>query len=89
MVENLKARSSSIALFTIDLLGIPDLSDNVFGFFLHQFLIYLVPQYLLIFYLNSVIFFPLFYIKVSLQTFLFIFANKRYSFHNCLFLILN
>ncbi len=33
MVENLKARSSSIALFTIDLLGIPDLSDNVFVFF--------------------------------------------------------
>ncbi len=41
-----------------------NLSDNG-SFFKHSFLIYLVPQYLLIlFYLNYVFFPPLFYIKV-------------------------
>ncbi len=55
-------RDTSIA-FAIDPLDTPDLSDNVFYFY--SFLIYLVPQYLLIlFYLNSVIFSPLFHIKV-------------------------
>ncbi len=65
--------------------GVPDLSDNV-----KKKKLYLVPQYLLIFILFKLCdFFPLFYIKVSLQTFLFICVNKRSSFHNCLFLILN
>ncbi len=43
------------------------------------------------FYLNSVMFPHYFTSKcmLSLQTFLFIFANKCSSFHNCLFLILN
>ncbi len=59
-----KARSSSIA-FAIYLLGTPDLSANVFLFLFFTFISHLFGSTVFAdFYLNSVIFPPLFYIKV-------------------------
>ncbi len=63
--------------------------------YIYLFLIYLVPRYLLILILFKQCDFFYFYFSIflhqgpCLQTFLFIFANKCSSFHNCLFLILN
>ncbi len=87
---NLK-RDTSIA-FAIDPLDTPDLSDNVFDFIRFWFIWFHSICWFL-FYLNSVIFFPIIshqgLCRPCLQTFLFIFANKRSSFHNGLLLILN
>ncbi len=55
MVENLKAQSSSIA-FAIDLLGIPDLSDNIYKKNICFSFIWFHSIYWFLFYLNSVIF---------------------------------
>ncbi len=79
-----------------DLLGIPDLSDNVIFFFL-TFVSHLFGSTEFAdFYINSVIFiiiifFSLFDIKEYAvpANFLIRFANKRSSFNNRLFLILN
>ncbi len=92
-LRNTDLKHDLTALSSIDLSGVPDLSCYVLKQ-KHSFLIYLVPQYLLIlFYLNSVNFILFFHYLTSrcmpsLLTFLFICANKLY-FHNCLFLILN
>ncbi len=75
-----------------DLLGTPDLSDNVIFFFTFVSHLFGSTEFA-DFYLNSVIFFffSLFDIKEYAipAKFLIRFANKRSSFNNCLFLILN
>ncbi len=89
-----KARSTSIA-FAIDRLGTPALSDNGSFFFKHSFLIYLGPQYLLIFILFKQCdspppppppppphYFTSRCVPSVPPNFLICFANKRSTFHN-------